>query len=346
MYEIRFAHETESEALVEFIDQHWRKNHIFVTCKELLDWQHLDSKRQRYNFVIGVERQTQAVHGILGFIPLTQFDPGIQLERLCWMAIWKVQDAARGHKLGRRLMSFLQDAIGPEIISTVAASAMTLPMYQALGYQTGRLSHHFILNPTKSVFQLAVTNPGDVGHRFAQVDLGKRLEEASEGVLSSAGAGCFHIQPDLPRKSPTYLINRYLRHPIYRYQAYSIRDGTKTVGIVVTRICNHEGSRAVRIVDFVGRSESLRGLREQWTLLLRSIDAEYLDFYCAGIDENDLAASGFTRRIAGDGMVIPNYFEPFSRENVEIDYMVSVPGGQPFRIVKGDSDQDRPNLMK
>jgi N-acetylglutamate synthase-like GNAT family acetyltransferase len=128
MYEIRLAHEADGKALVQFIDQHWKRDHIFVACKELLDWQHFDRMRERYNFVIGIERQTQTMHGVLGFIPLAQFDPEMEIGRLCWMAIWKVQDAARGHKLGRRLLSYLEDTIKPDILTTVAASTMTLPI--------------------------------------------------------------------------------------------------------------------------------------------------------------------------------------------------------------------------
>ena len=99
MYEIRLAHEVDEKALVQFIDQHWKKNHILVTCKEMLDWQHLDRMRERYNFVLGIENIHKRFTACLGFIPLAQFDPEIELGRLCWMVIWKVQDAARGHEL-------------------------------------------------------------------------------------------------------------------------------------------------------------------------------------------------------------------------------------------------------
>ena len=80
--------------------------------------------------------------------------------------------------------------------------------------------------------------------------------------------------------------------------------------------------------------------------LLKNTDAEYIDFYSAGIEEDDLAASGFTRCQAGDGVVIPNYFEPFIKKKIEIAYMISTPVGQKYRIVKGDSDQDRPNRIE
>lgn len=347
MYEIRLAHEADGNALVQFIDQHWKKDHIFVTCKELLEWQHLDRIRKTYNFVIGIEMRTQAIHGVLGFIPLAQFDPEIPLERLCWMAIWKTKDTARGHKLGRRLLSYLEDTIKPHILSTIAASAMTLPMYQARGYKTGRLNHYYILNPEKSAFHLVIMkNSGLPRATAGTYDADKRIEQASETDITDSTVDCFLAQRDPPRKSPLYLINRYFRHPIYRYQAYRIRERLNTTGIVVTRVCSYGGALAIRIVDFIGPSDALRGLRDQWKNLMRSINAEYIDFYNAGIDEDDLLASGFAHREEGDGIVIPNYYEPFSKKNIEIDYMIKAPAGQTYRIVKGDSDQDRPNLMR
>jgi hypothetical protein len=342
MHEIRFANESDRAALTQFIDEQWKKNHIFVQCRPLLDWQHFDRERERYNFIIGIEKQTRAVHGVLGFIPLSQFDPEIELGRLCWMALWKTHEEARGHKLGRRLMSFLEDTINPEILSTVAASVMTLQMYQAKGYQVGKLSQYFIINPVKKSFHL-VSVPGV--SVAGGLDGAAALEPVSEHEIAYGTNDCFLAQTEIPRKSPAYLINRYLRHPFYRYQSYKIRDGGKTTGLVVTRTCGHDGARAIRIVDFVGPSRSLRGLRPCWLQLLRDVDAEYLDFYCAGIDDGDLVASGFSRRNENDGVVIPNYFEPFAKSNVEIDYMISTAAGRPFRIVKGDSDQDRPNIV-
>lgn len=346
MYDIRFAYESDVKALIQFIDQHYNKGHILATCKELLNWQHLDRMRGRYNFVVGVEKQTKAIHGVLGFITLTQFDPDIELGRICWLAIWRVQEAARGHKLGRCLLSYLEDTIKPGIIAGISASAMTLPMYQARGYHIGRLSHYFILNPEKSNFYLVIMKGScRPGATVNSQDTDKRIEEASESDIANGTAECFLAQKDLPRKSPRYLINRYLRHSFYRYHTYRIREGAKTTGIIVTRICSYKGSKAIRIVDFIGQSDALRRLRGQWIDLLKNFDAEYLDFYNAGIKHEDLLASGFTRREVGDGTVIPNYFEPFFRENIEIDYAIRVPVGQTYRIVKGDSDQDRPNLI-
>jgi len=346
MHEIRIADEKDGDAIKLFIDQQWKKDHIFVTNKELFDWQHLDRKRRKYNFVIGVEKKTQQIHGVLGLIPLSQFDPEIEYERLCWMVIWKTHEDARGHRLGRRLLGYLDHTIKPDIISTIAASTMTLSMYQAKGYHTGLLDQYFILNPNIKSFQLvSFKNSKRPDPSECKVNKEKKLEQASENDIMYETEGCFNAQKDLPRKSPSYLVNRYFRHPIYQYQTYKILEGGQITGAIVTRICSSGGARAIRIVDFIGPSSALCGLREQWRLVLGNVDAEYIDFYCSGIDKNDILSSGFISCKTEDSTIIPNYFEPFSKERIDISYMTSVAEGRNFRIVKGDSDQDRPNIV-
>ena len=88
-YLIRKATFDDEIALRKFIDEHWRKNHVFVTSKELLDWQHRDETTQSYSFILGIEKDTGDIHGVLGFITLSQFDPEIEPTRIIWMAILK-----------------------------------------------------------------------------------------------------------------------------------------------------------------------------------------------------------------------------------------------------------------
>ena len=57
------------EALIDFIDKHWKQDHVFVINRELFNWQH--KSKDLYNFVLAVEDEN--IIGILGFIPTSQF---------------------------------------------------------------------------------------------------------------------------------------------------------------------------------------------------------------------------------------------------------------------------------
>ena len=48
-YDIHFCRIDEVDQLVLFIDTYWKKNHIFVLARELLDWQHYNRREKRYN---------------------------------------------------------------------------------------------------------------------------------------------------------------------------------------------------------------------------------------------------------------------------------------------------------
>ncbi|MFB1638801.1 hypothetical protein ABZN43_08455 [Campylobacter jejuni] len=51
-HEIRFCALEEYELLIDFIKEHWKKDHIFVKSKQALDFQHLDKKNKCYNFIV------------------------------------------------------------------------------------------------------------------------------------------------------------------------------------------------------------------------------------------------------------------------------------------------------
>ena len=346
MYDIRLAKLDEAEGLQAFIGEHWRRDHIFAKSKALLDWQHRVQNNGHYNFIVGIDLASREIHGVLGFIPLSQFDAAIPNGRLCWMAIWKVRAAARGHKLGRDLMAFLADEIKPDCISTVGATEMTLGMYAEQGYQVGRMVQHYILHPAMEKFALAALNgtPRPIVDRNAAT-AEKTLSRVSEDELRAANSNIFERQRAIPQKTLAYIINRYCRHPLYRYTVYHIVRSGQIEGLIVTRTCEHRAARAIRVVEFIGPNAALIGLGTAWLDLLISENAEYVDFYSAGIPLEILADSGFHHRRGEDRIVVPNYFEPFTQETVEIDYMISADVTQPFRIVKGDSDQDRPNIL-
>ena len=72
---------------------------------------------------------------------------------------------------------------------------------------------------------------------------------------------------------------------------------------------------------------------------------EYVDLYSYGISIEAMKKAGFTERIENDNNVIPNYFNPFEKRNVEIYVAVDYEYADRVHIFRGDSDQDRPCYM-
>ena len=81
--------------------------------------------------------------------------------------------------------------------------------------------------------------------------------------------------------------------------------------------------------------------------LCQDIDScsyEFIDFYCYGIAHQYLKKAGFSLLSQEDGNIIPNYFEPFERENVKIRIVVA--HWPSFHLSRGDGDQDRPSIPR
>ena len=63
---IRFAQENDIEDIMEFIDEHWKKNHILARDKSFFLYQH--HMLDEVAFVIS-RNEEQELDGILGYIP-------------------------------------------------------------------------------------------------------------------------------------------------------------------------------------------------------------------------------------------------------------------------------------
>jgi hypothetical protein len=221
------------------------------------------------------------------------------------------------------------------------------PLARKISHAMGMLNQFYMLDPRKKEFALvggfddrfiaSVEGSDDV--KLVRIDAEDFIERAAEIAYRPSAK-------DVPAKSIKYLEHRYVRHPFYNYTCHRVDRKGRPEAIVVTRLASHDGANALRIVDFFGETSSLVGARNAFEELLVEYDAEYIDFYNLGLDHEDLFAAGFMLRGPEDGIVIPNYFEPYEQRNVELDYVIYTDVSEfNFRFVKGDCDQDRPNAL-
>lgn len=349
MIRIRLAEGADQRRLVEFIRDQWSATHIFTERPDVFSWQHLQGDG-RLNMVMAEDTTAleQPVLGVLGFIPMGRFDAALD-DRDVMLAIWKVRDGSPPG-LGLRLLKFIQKELSPRLIAAIGTSKMVRPIYEVLGYQVGALHHSAVFHPGRRD-ELSVAS-GAPAHAFEPVapvptgtlELLALDEKTEQGVRHDVDrlAGMA-----TPAKSWDYLVNRYLRHPWYRYEARTVRQDGEIVAIVVWRAVQAQGALVLRIVDIIGDTGWL--LHGKYALQREVInhEAEYIDLVQWGIDPADLEASGFVATDTSPGLVLPNYFSPFEARNVEIElaYKVLDPDVPPVHLYRADSDQDRPNLV-
>jgi hypothetical protein len=147
----------------------------------------------------------------------------------------------------------------------------------------------------------------------------------------------------VPRKTARYFHARYVCHPLYSYRVLALIDREAVVGLLAARTAEHNGRRALRIVDFLGPPDLVGRVGQVLQSLIQEQDAEYADVYNAGIGAAAFERAGFRRVDPDGGDIVPDHFEPFERRNVRLWF--SIKGVCEPVLFKGDSDQDRPSAV-
>jgi len=327
--------------LAVFIDTYWKKDHILARSPDFLKWQHYDNTDNLYNFVIATYKPTCEIHAIFGYTLSSHFDNNIN-EPILWGNIWKNREDINEPGLGMMVCWLTY-----EIYSNVGRSGLGLSkaaMRQARGYvKIGLSDQYYILHPHKTVFKIA--------SNVHEVDRYNPKAIIADKILVSCPENLYNEKIDpiiktIPRhKSKKYYINRFYNHPIYSYHAYGIKDiNDDIIGVLFCRFCEFENARCLRIVDYFGIDGALIGCLKAFLNLLKESDAEYIDFICVNMPAIEMELAGFINRRNKIDIIIPNYFEPFIQDNIDIYYSIDryhPPYDQ--RIFKADSDQDRPS---
>lgn len=345
--DIRFATSEDLRLLMRFIDEHWARGHVLATSRRLMEWQHGGTDGRDYDYVVASEGGE--IIGVLGFITTSRFDPDLAGARTLWLALWKVRpDALKG--TGLRMLTFLSKAVPHEVIGIVGINAEVARLYRALGYTVGFMRQWYVLHPTRDEFSIARVPPGTP--RIAQgCDRGRapslRVVTATELRALEPMLTRSWQEGAVPRKSACFFEARYLAHPFYRYEVYSVEREGYACGLLVTRACEVKDSRSLRVVDGFLPPAALRALAPALQKLLVERDAECVDLCESGLDADALQTSGLLPVDDIDGgLIVPNYYEPFTQKNVRVSFAYRLSPGQHVIVFKADGDQDRPNRIE
>jgi hypothetical protein len=295
----------------------------------LLKWQHHHGSY--LNFILAFDTAKDEIVGILGYIPLDQYDNSLSQNKDFWLAVWKIRDEYKG--AGIELLDYLINSYGPESIGAIGINPIVKKLYKRLKYITGKLSHYYLLNPNIENFRIA--EPSMKVERGVIKKSKYRLKELQD---VSEFSELRHLYS--PMKSISYLIARYAHHPIYKYRFFGVFINEKIQCILVNRKISIYNSSCIRIVDVYGELPR-SSIESELIDLLVAENSEYIDCLNFGISEVTFFDLGFSLR---ENIVIPNYFEPFEQRNVDIDFAFTCKTDD-YVIFKGDSDQDRPNII-
>lgn len=344
-YRIHLCGQDDISELKTFIDQYWSTGHILSQHQGLLDWLYYDDYRDHYNFVLARLNETDEIIGILGFIPTYHYDSALGEDSVTWLSIWQVRDDVSPSGFGLQLLNFVSDYQSPVAIGAIGINEEVAQIYQRLGYDVGFLNHYYMANKSISNFELIDNFNGNhmIDAEEATDSSLTRITENTSQLSCKAEKQMFDEQ--IPELSVKYIKNRYIEHPFFDYQVYAISNSNICKGILAMRPVSYEGAVALRWVEYVGDPHALEGIGSELQSILQNQHAEYIDIYNSGVSRDIFNRAGLCRRDKDADIVVPDYYSPFERRNIEIQFAYKTSDERDLVIYNGHSDMDRPNSI-
>ena len=309
-----------------------------VRSKEILDFQYYNREEDKYDFVLAENTQTGELDGIRGWIRVAQYDPALAQYDEVWSAVSKVRTDVENNEikvLGSYLWRYLEKHKG---FGTVGISRFSFAMHTAIRHKLCSLAQYFILNNETRKYKIATVH-ADYQHPTGIVESNWHLREIEDINSVDEDAVPAYYRPF---KSKTYLINRFAKHPVYKYHFYGIYEGEELRSILVGKFVEINDSKILRIVDVLGSLEEVGNLYHDFQSILKETGSEYGDFLCYGIDDAVFQRMGFDKLDPEqEQLIIPNYFEPYEAKNIVINGAYKP--AERYCMFKADADQDRPS---
>ena len=333
MSDIQFASIDDVDEIMNFIHHHWKKNHILSQDKDFFLYEHQDGNR--INFVCHRDENNN-LDGILGFVKSSTNNSDIAT------VIWKVLNNKKHPMLGVELFNYLRNSKLYNVLLSPGINKSTIGIYKYLGIYTNYLQHFVLINYEMKKFKIAKILDKKYLRTFNFLENNKyqlRLLNENEVIFDFE-----RYKENIPYKDKSFFLKRYFNHPIYVYEIYGIFKKSKIDSLLVMRASSANGSKVLRIVDFIGEQEGFQFITHKLYKKIFEEGYEYLDFLCFGFDKKLLINSGFQKHnINSTDLIIPNYFSPFISENIQINFFVDTNKLKKIRICKADGDQDRPS---
>jgi len=331
---ISLASKKDKPLIQKFIDTYWKKGHILSRDNKFFDYQHISSNGT-VNFVVAKNSQTDKLIGILGFIPTNQFDTRNTKFKI-WLALWKAIKIDSNKLVGSSMIRFIIDIYPNHIIESLGVNDNVLIIYKKLGFKVGQAQQFYLLNPEISKFKL-VKNPvfsSCQSAKIPHVELSEMTSKAFNQIKKSFFSD--------PFKSKIYYINRYEKHPYFQYMFFGLYKNGNLMAIYILRLIEINNASCLRVIDYIGDMNSMILSKPYFEELLVEFNAEYIDFLVVGWENEIFRKAGFFE-VFKTKTIIPNYFSPFIKENIKINYIHKGSSLDIPVIYKGDVDQDRPN---
>jgi len=334
--QISTQHIKKIKQLQSFLSKYWRKNHILARNKNFLLWQH----KQGSTLTYATAKMENKIFCIIGYIPQSHYDSKLSKKEIFLTISRAINNISPAIHL--KVFRFLKEKLAKNFIGSLGAWNNRVANYNKfLGFTVGAMDHYFIASPDIKKYKVIKYNK-KLTTSFKNSNY--KFDEINEKFLKKNKLSNL-FKKQYPIKSNIFLINRYLKHPIFKYNIFVIKKNSKSLAIVVIRKIKIGKSNVLRIIDFIGREKEFSNIGNLVVYLFKKYKSEFIDIYSYGINTKYMRLAGFLDRKKIKNLVVPDFYKPFKRKNINImyGYISKHVNKNKIRIVKGDGDQDRPS---
>lgn len=328
MITIRRAVYEDIPKIMQFIDVHWKKDHILARDRNFFEWQFVD--RGKVNFYIAIENgKICAIDSFILYNDLESPD----MTGSIWKAV-RCEDPM----IGLKINEVMEQTIHPRYCVGTGFSSRTVKFHKLLGHTVIKMDHFYRLNdlPKYYIANIAYKNISIPDETYYSLERLKTPQDMQEIITDKI------LRSQVFYKDYHYISKRYFEHPVWTYDVWAIRNRAhESNAVIVTRTVNYKKSKCIKIVDYFGKLDEFAKLSGAFDKLMLEQNCEYIDIYSYGIPKELLKQGGFCELNGSDPNIIPNYFQPFLQKNVDIWMMK--PDIDNFFMLRGDGDQDRPS---
>lgn len=335
-FEFRTARSTDLKSLMLFIKNNWDNKHILGIDKTYFKYQFVNKNKINFILAINEKKRIEAIHG---FIPYSSGKNKI----ICGSIVCVDKDSSTPF-LGIEIMKKISLLIPHKTYIGIGTNPKSMiPIVKRFFKRfTGKMRHYYILNSKLNKFNIAkITRPVK---KIKNIELNYKLKLVKNALDLKKNFKKKLKFKNFPFKEISYINRRYFQHPIYKYKLYLIINHSgKSNSFIVTRDIKFKSDKILSIVDFIGVEKDLSKIGYALKDIMEKGNYEYVDLLCANIREDFLFKSNFILKKQNDKNIIPIYFQPLVRKNVQIWYESSI---ENLKLFKADADQDTPRIIK
>ena len=337
-HKIKIAKKKDIKLIMSFIKKHWDKNHIMGSDYNFFCYEFLN--KEFVNFILAFSKKNKKLEAVQGFIPY-DFKKG---AHVCG-SITCVTKKSRTPYLGLETMNTMLKLSNPKTYCGIGTNPKTmLPLVKKyFKRHVGLMDHFYILNSNIKIFKIAKILCKNYLKKKINRNNQLFLREINDFEILKNNFNFKKSFKNFPIKNISFIRKRYFEHPIYNYLCYGIfNKKLNLISFFIAREIKYKKSKILSIVDFRGNPNNLGHISFDLIEILKKNSYEYVDMLCSGLKEKNLRSSGFIRKVK-DKIIIPTYFDPFIKKNIEVWYEKS---DKNLILFKGDADADRPRLKK